>query len=295
MAAAGLVLVAWIGMSLVILNSAPKDAPTVRVAALRTNFPLPPHRDEVFSSQVRFERFEMLARQAAEQGAQILFTPEMLFNFDPQEEYTEEFRHLAAETDAYMFISYSVLTEGQERRNQTVLLSPDGSFSEAYNKTHIPPGEYYDFPGGPYQGYDTPLGRLAALICHDGNYTDVTRRLTGNGAQLISAGFMEFSGFGEQLWTNMTFRAVENHTAVVVTGATSVAAIIDPYGRQVSLDVDIDGSEIVLVGDVSLGTGEGTLYTSLGDILGWAMLAGLVGFMIWMAVNSRLARKALRK
>ena len=128
----------------------------------------------------------------------------------------------------------------------------------------------------------------------DGNYTDVARKLTQNGAQMISAGFKEFPGFGEQLWQNLTFRAVENHTAVVVTGATSVASIVDPYGRIVALDVNKDGSDVVLVGDVTLGSGKGTLYTSLGDVLGWVTLAGLVGFMVYQSVEGRKAKKAAK-
>jgi apolipoprotein N-acyltransferase len=88
---------------------------------------------------------------------------------------------------------------------------------------------------------------------------------------------------------------VENRTAVVVTGATSVAAIVDPYGRQIALDVNKAGSEIVLVGDVSLGSGMGTLYTSLGDILGWVSLAGLVGFLVFMSVEGRQAKKEARR
>lgn len=291
----GVVLLAWIGISLAILNSAPKDTPTVRVAALRANFPLPAHQDEVNTSQVRFETFARQAHEAAEQGAQVLFTSEMMFNFDPQVEFTDEFRALAKETNAYIFISYSVIQEGEPGRNQTVLLSPDGTFSAIYNKTHIPPGEAYDLQGGAFPVFDTPLGRMAGMICHDSNYTDVARKLTQNGAQLISAAFKEFPGFGEQLWQNLTFRAVENNTAVVVTGATSVASIVDPYGRLIALDVNKDGSPSVLVGDVSLGSGEGTLYTSLGDILGWATLAGLVAFMVYQSVNDKQAKEAAKK
>ena len=289
--ASGLALVAWIGVSLAMLGGAPKEPASVRVAALRPGYPLPAHRDEVNTSAVRFERFEQQAQEAIAQGAQVLFTSEMMFNFDPQVEYTEAFRAIAAENDVYIFISYSVLEEGQPRRNQSVLLSPDGTFSAVYNKTHIPPGEGYDEPGGLYPVFDTALGRMAAMICHDGNYTDVARNLTRNGAQLVSAAYLEFPGFGEQLWQNVTFRAVENHTAMVVTGATSVAAIIDPYGRQVALDVNKDGSAVVLVGDVSLGSGEGTIYTSLGDVLGWAMLAGLAAFVVYQIVEGRQAGK----
>jgi apolipoprotein N-acyltransferase len=278
--AATVVLVGWITASLIILNSASTDAPTIRVAALRANYPLPAHRDEVNTSRIRVDTFISQARQAAAQGAQVLFTSEMMFNFDPQVEFTDELRAIASETGAYIFIGYSVLNKDEPRRNQVVLLSPEGVFSEAYNKTHIPPGERYDVKGGTFPVFATNFGNMAALICADGNYTDVARKLTQNGARLIAAPYLEFPGFGEQLWQNMTFRAVENQTSVVVTGATSVAAIITPYGRLVALDVDKDGSELVLIGDVSLGSGKGTLYTSLGDILGWAALVGLAVFLV---------------
>ena len=52
------------------------------------------------------------------QGARIIYTPEMMFNFDPQVEYTEQFRSLAKETNAYLFITYAVGIEGQPWRNE---------------------------------------------------------------------------------------------------------------------------------------------------------------------------------
>lgn len=289
--AAGITLAAWIGISVVMLSGAPENPPTVRVAALRANYSLPAHHDEVNTDEVRFDTFSRQAYEAADQGAQIVFTSEMMFNFDPREKYTEEFRQIAAETDTWIFIAYSVIKEGEPSRNETVLLSPDGSFSEVYNKTHIPPGEAYDVPGGRYPVFETPYGTLAAMICADGNYTDVSRQLALNGAQLIGVGYKEFPGFGEQLWQNTIFRAVENHASLVVTGATSVAAIIDPYGKIVDLDVNKEGSEVVLVGDVSLGSGEGTLYTSLGDILGWVTMIGWVGLMVYQSVEERRWKK----
>jgi apolipoprotein N-acyltransferase len=295
LAVTGVVLAAWIGTSLVILNSAPKDAATVRVGTLRSGFPAPAHLDDVYDSEARFEKFEAQAYEAAAQGAQVLFTSEMMFNFDPQVEFTGEFRAVAAETDTYIFLSYSVIKEGEPARNQAVLLSPDGTFSEPYNKTHIPPGEAYDVEGGVFPVFGTPFGQLSSLICADSNYTDITRYITRNGAQLIAAPYREFKGFGEQLWQNVTFRAVENQTPMVVTGAASVSAIIDPYGRQVALDFDREGSGLIQVADVTLGTGEGTTYTSLGDILGWVSLAGLILFTVYQAVDDGRTKKAVKK
>jgi apolipoprotein N-acyltransferase len=287
----GVALVVWVGLSLLMLSWAGDDAPAVRVAALRANYPLPAHRDDLNTDRIRFDTFALQARQAAAQGAQVLFTSEMMFNFDPQVEFAEDFRAIAAETGAHIFLSYSVIEEGKPRRNQAVLLSPDGTFSAVYNKTHIPPGEAYDLTGGWDPVFETSSGHMASLICADGNYTDVSRNLTKNGAQLIAAPYKEFPGFGEQLWQNATFRAIENRTAMVVTGATSVAAIIDPLGRLVALDVDKDGSQAVLVADVRLGSGQGTPYTSVGDILGWAALVGLLGLMVYQVLEGRTAKR----
>lgn len=288
---AGVVFLAWIGLSLILLNTMPANMPNVRVAAVRPNFPVPAHQDKVNTSQVRFDTFVEQAREAAAQGAQIIYTPGMMFNFDPQVEYTEQFRSLAKETGAYIFITYTVEKEGEPWRNESVMLMPEGEFSQVYGKYHTwMIGEPPTPSAGVFPVYDTPLGRLAAMICHDANYTDVARNLTANGAQIIAAPYREFGGFGEQAWNNALFRAVENHTAVVMSGVASVSAIINPDGSLVALDTNIDGSRVVLVGDVTLGSGNAP-YTSLGDVLGWAALAGVVFFMVFQIAMERRAKK----
>jgi len=293
LAGMGVTLVAWIGLSLIILNSMP-SMPKVRVASVRPNFPLPAHQDAVNTSQVRFDTFARQAREAAAQGAQIIYSPEMMFNFDPQVEYTDQFRALAQETGAYLFISYTVGIEGQPWRNESVMLSPDGTFSQVYGKNHTwLIGEPNTPSAGVFPVYDTPLGRLAGLICHDANYTDVARKLAANGAQIIAAPYREFGGFGEQAWTNALFRAVENRTAVVITGVSTVSGIINPDGSLVALDTNIDGSRVTLVGDVTLGS-DNAPYTSLGDILGWASLVSYILFMFYQSVVERRMKKAAK-
>lgn len=285
------VLAVWIGLSLVIVNAMP-STPKLRVASVRPNFPLPAHLDDVNTSQIRFDTFVAQAREAAAQGAQVIYTPEMMFNFDPQVEYTEQFRALAKETGAYIFITYSVSIEGQDWRNESVMLSPEGEFSQVYGKYHTwMIGEPPTPSAGVFPVYETPLGKLAGMICHDANYTDVARKLTANGAQIIAAPYREFGGFGEQAWTNALFRAVENRVAVVVSGVATVSAIVNPDGSIVDLDTDINGSRAILVGDVRLGPGNAP-YTSLGDVLGWASLAGYVFFMFFPSVIERRAKKA---
>ena len=170
------------------------------------------------------------------------------------------------------------------------MLSPSGEFSAVYGKNEIPPGEPYTATAGVYPVFATPLGKLATLICHDANYTDTARKLAANGAQIVSAGVNEFGGFGEQYWTNVSFRAIENRTAMVVTARETGSAIINPDGSLSALNID-RGEHVVLVGDVTLGSVNAP-YTSMGDILGWVSLAGFVGFIVYQAVVEKRAKEA---
>ncbi len=287
----GVILLVWLGISMVILTTTPQDMPTVRVAAIQPGYSKPAFQDDVNTSQMRLEAFTEDAREAVRQGARIIYTPEMMFNFDPQVEFTDELRALAADLDAYLFIDYTVSQEGQDWRNESVLLNPSGEFSAVYGKNEIPPGEPFTPTAGVYPVFDTPLGRLATMICHDANYTDTARKLAANGAQIVSSGLNEFGGFGEQFWTNVSFRAIENRVAMVVASRETGSAIINPDGSLAALDLEM-GTHRVLVGDVTLGSGNAP-YTSLGDILGWVSLIALVGFMVYQSIVERRIKKAV--
>ncbi len=286
---AGFVLVAWIGISLVILNGNSKGMPTVKVAAIQPNYALPAFQDKTQTAEQRVNDFAQQVRSLSQQGAKIIFTPEMMFNFNPQVEFTEQLQKLASETGTYLFLDYTIVVEDQPWHNEAVLLSPDGKFSEVYAKNHNPPGEPLSPNAGSYPVFVTPLGRLAAMICHDANYTDVARKLAQNGAQLISTGLSEFGGFGEQFWTNTTFRAVENRTAIVVAARQSGSVIIDPTGRQVALNIR-PGQKLTLLNNVTLGALNAP-YTFLGDILGWVSLGGFAFFTVYSSIIEKKFKK----
>jgi apolipoprotein N-acyltransferase len=48
-----------------------------------------------------------------------------------------------------------------------------------------------------------------------------------------------------------------------------------------------------MVGDVKLGSGP-TLYTRLGDLLGWLALAGFVFFMVYQSIVERRAKRGAK-
>jgi apolipoprotein N-acyltransferase len=273
-------LVVWVGISLIILNGAPTDAVTLRAAVLQPNYPLPAHIDFETPPEARKDTLLELAQLAADEGAEVIVMPEMGLGFDPQLEYTAEFVNLAQDNQVYLFIGYVVSNE-EDYRNEVVLLDPNGQFLQVYGKNH-PFGE----PLGPnartYPVYDSPWGLLATEICHDANYTDVSRKLANNGAQFIAIATREFGGFAEQAWTHYVFRAVENRTAVAHAGVAFGSTIIDPYGRILAQYLNEEGEKTYLVMDVPLGN-PNTPYLMLGDWLGWVSLAGYVYFMVFMS------------
>jgi apolipoprotein N-acyltransferase len=284
MAIAGIVLAAWIGISLVLLITTPADQPTIRVAAVQNGYRTPGTWDDI-PQEARLGRLVEQTRAAAQQGAQLVVWPELGVGFDPQVEHTEELRALAAETDAHIVIGYGRSTE-TESRNAAVVLTPEGEFLAISGKSHIPPGESVDPDGRRYPVYETPLGAFGAIICHDANFTDSSRILARKGAQLIAIPTLEgfIPGFEKMFYVQTLFRAVENRVPTVKADVAFSSAVIDANGRVLAKRSGApEGEAFALVQEVSLGAGN-TVYSRLGDWAGWASLAGMAFFMVYPGV-----------
>jgi apolipoprotein N-acyltransferase len=164
-------------------------------------------------------------------------------------------------------IGYDLETP-EDFRNEATVLSPNGDFPGIYDKVHptVFGGEPYGINAGTFPVYETPLGTLGTLICFDMDFTDAARKLAIQGAEFIAVPSLDFPDIAKVHYTQMALRAVENRTAMVT-------AVVDPNGRLIDWRVVPNGGEAILVADVPLGTGP-TLYTRLGDWVGWLSLAG---------------------
>jgi apolipoprotein N-acyltransferase len=292
LAGVGVALVAWTVLSLAILSTAPAAAATVRVAAVPHGFIDPAHIDRDTPHEVRLAGLVEQTRAAAAQGAQLVVWPELGIGFDPQVEYTDELRALAAETNTHIVIGYGYWND-VESRNAAVMLTPGGQFLDVYGKTHVPPGEATDPAAGTYPIYDTLLGRLATVICHDANFTDSSRIVAGKGAQLLAIPTFEtyIPGFEKVFYVQTLFRAIENRIPTVKADTAYSSAIVDPYGRVLARRSGApDGAAFALVADVPLGN-PNTLYTRFGDWVGWVALAGFAFFMFYPDVQKRRLAK----
>jgi apolipoprotein N-acyltransferase len=278
----------WIASSLV-LYSAKTDTPTIKVASLHTYLDAPGHQIDAAEQAARVEKYSTLAREAAEEGAEVIFLTEMGFGFNPQEEYTDELRALSAETNAYMFIPYAYSDEADGWHNETVILSPEGKFSTLYGKLHAF-GEPPTVTAGKFPVLESPQGTLGSIICMDSVFTDAARNVSKNGAQILGIpAYNSTVGISEHNWTHFLMRSVENRVPVVSTGRGLVSMITDARGKILAFAQTPEGGEEVLVADVKLGTGSSP-YHFAGDWFGWVALAGFVFFIIFQGVVEKRAK-----
>ena len=283
LAGTGILLAAWIGFSLSLLSRAPTDAPAVRVAGVQHGYVRPGHMDP--DTQVtRLEQLSIRTREAAGKGAQLVVWPELGLGFDPQVQHTEELQALAAETGAHILIGYGLVSEG-DWRNEAVMLTPEGEFLDVYGKNY-PSGEPRIVSSGVYPVYDTPLGRLAPIICNDVNYTAAARIPAAKGAQLVMVPTRMFEGVFKELPVQSVFRAVENRVATVMVDGTFRTTMVDPYGRILADQSLPEGGANTLIADVPLGS-PNTLYTRLGDWMGWLSLGGFIALAVVQEVTKR--------
>jgi len=285
-----ILLTVWIGLSLSLYSASTADAPTIRVAAVQPNLPRATHRDTSTSPEQRLAIFAAQTQEAAAQGARIIVWPEMGLGFDPQVEHTQELQSLANETQTYIVIGY-VVDDEKGFRNEATVLTSAGDFLGVYGKTHpaVFSGEPKTITCGMYPVYDTAVGRLATMICFDAHFTDVARRFGRQSAQIIAVPSLFGTSIAQSLHMFLPFRAIENRAVIIMTDVAFNSAIVDPYGHVLQLSISTEGSSTTLVADVLLGSGN-TLYSELGDWLGWISLAGLIFFAIFMPITLRKER-----
>jgi len=287
----GLAVIVWAGISLVQYSQAPQDPETVRVAAIQLGEIEVAFSHPDMDAIERLDLLTDLTRQAASQGAEIISWSELVLPFDPQVDYTAELKSLAAETGVYLVLPYGVFEENG-LRNEVVILSPSGEFSEPYAKAHpvLFAGEPYGLNVGTYPVYETSFGTIASIICYDLNYTDVTRKMAAQGAKIIAAPSSDWEGIAEKQNIHLVFRAIETRTGIINAEKAFDSAIVDPYGRILEQTSSLEPSQAILVADLPIGTAD-SLYIRLGDLPGWIALAGMAFFTFFSGKLEKLAEK----
>ncbi|MGH9380009.1 MAG: carbon-nitrogen hydrolase family protein [Thermoanaerobaculia bacterium] len=206
---------------------------------------------------------EELVREAAARGARLVATPENTNFLGPHEEKVRRaealdgptctrFAALAKELSIHLLLgSFNELgAEASRCRNTSVLFAPDGERLAVYRKIHLFDIDLSDRvrftesatvePGGEPVVADTALGRLGLSICYDLRFPELYRRLSADGAELLTVPSAFTATTGKDHWhVLLRARAVENLCYVLAPaqwGEHDDAGLRESYGHAMIVD-----------------------------------------------------------
>ncbi len=100
---------------------------------------------------------------------------------------TEYFGKLARKYDLYI-VAGLIERKGHLVYNTAVLIGPNGRVQGKYHKVALPRDEVAAGiqPGHHYPVFTTRFGKVGMMVCYDGFFPEVARRLAENGAEVIA-------------------------------------------------------------------------------------------------------------
>jgi N-carbamoylputrescine amidase len=167
------------------------------------------------------DRHEALAREAADDGVQIIGFQELFYGpyfgaVQDQKYYaytepipgptTERFQRLAAELNLVIILPlYEVVNTG-EYYNTAAVIDADGTLLGRYRKHHLPnlPAfweKFYFRPGNlGYPVFRTAVGQVGVYICYDRHFPEGWRELGLGGAEIVFNPSATKPGLSNRLW-----------------------------------------------------------------------------------------------
>jgi predicted amidohydrolase len=216
-----------------------------------------------------------LVEEAAELGAALVGLPESFAFMGPEEERLagaetldgpsiSALREVARRRRIHLLAgSISERTDDPRRTaNTSVLLGDDGALLAVYRKIHlfdvaIPDGARYAESEGVKPGTEvvtaaTALGRIGLTVCYDLRFPELYRRLSADGAELLTIPSAFTLYTGKDHWEVLVrARAIENLAYVLApaqVGRHSArretygsAMIVDPWGTVLARCADGEG------------------------------------------------------
>ncbi|MBA7673804.1 Apolipoprotein N-acyltransferase [subsurface metagenome] len=237
-------------------------------------------------------RLSFLTRQTAKERIDLVVWPEYSLPsfFEGREEKFEELTNLAKGIKSHLIVG--VIDSAQipgKFTNKALLLSPQGDLIGEYTKIHtVQFVEGLLVPGKEAKAFDTSLGKLGIEICYDLDYTDITRELIKNGAQLLVVPNYDPKRWGRiqhiQHSAMSPLRAVEAKRYIVRAASSGISQIIDPYGRIIKgLDFGISD---ILIGEVRLNK-EISFYIRYGFLLPYLCQGITIGLFLFAIFKRR--------
>jgi apolipoprotein N-acyltransferase len=221
-------------------------------------------------------------------GAKVVLLPEKI-NVMPvalAERLKQHLASIARDNRIWLVAGLGVDT-GKERRNEAWWFAPDGRLVTNYLKHFMAPPEREFVPGNEFPVNSIDGVKYGVAICKDMHFASLGR---GFGARNAAVMLVPAWDFKRDAWlaahmTNM--RGVENGYAVVRASRDGLLSVSDPYGRMLAVATSTPMPGTSLLAKMKPGARVPTIYTRIGDTLGWLCVAGMLVLIPWSFVRPR--------
>ena len=291
----------------------------VRVAVLQGNIPQDQKWDPAMSGPI-MQRYIDMTREAIGRNAQFILWPESATPQPYERDLAagDAIRRLARQGNVTLLIGSDQIepvkpveagTPPSERwYNSAYLIQPTGETAAIYRKIHLVPfGEYVPFSRllyfvGPLieavsdftPGTDAVLlpvrGHMASTaICYEVIYSGLMRAFVTRGSELLTTitndAWYGWSSAAYQHWQQASLRSIEQGRYLARAANTGISGFVDPYGRVLQQSNMFQSA--VLAEDVRFLTAR-TIYSYIGDTVGWASIAVTVAALLSTRRRERL-------
>jgi apolipoprotein N-acyltransferase len=235
-----------------------------------------------------------LTKKAVLTNAKIVTFQEhsMTVSEENESKLIKQSKKIAKENDIYFSITYAIFPKEGKGENKQLLINNQGEIKIDYTKRYLlglgEHGETGAFKKGPevIQTTDTPYGRIGISICRDMSFPPYIRQAGKNSVDIMLSPSYDWPKSISLLYS---LRSIENGFSFVRPVYNGISFAVD-YNGKILAQMDSDKTEDgILYANVPT-KGIKTIYSIIGDLLGWLCVLGFVAFVV-MSIKGRAHKK----
>jgi apolipoprotein N-acyltransferase len=244
------------------------------------------------SAQARdvWTQYEAQVQELAGSGARVVLLPEKIevLSTEDAELRKQRLSRLALQNHVWLVAGLGVDT-GSQRRNEAWWFAPDGRLVTNYLKHFMAPPEREFVAGNEFPVNDIGGVRYGVAICKDMHFASLGRGFGERRARVMLVPAWDFDA-DAWLAADMTrMRGIENGYMIVRSSRNGLLSISDGFGRMLAVERSTRMPGTTLFATVKVDERIDTLYTRIGDLLGWLCVLAAA---LLLALSVRRARRA---
>ena len=184
---------------------------------------------DVHSRQGFEELFAKPVAEAASQGARLVVSGEMGFRIDKhtRTEWLARFGALCKKHDISLAVG---CYDASDDENRLLFIDPVGEIVGRYTKTYLTPFEHSRRGDGRLTIVDLGGVRIGGMICHDDNFTSLTRNYGRKAVGVMTVPTLDWSTVRDVHLQTTVHQAIESQQVMVRAAINGISAIISPAG-----------------------------------------------------------------